>query len=104
MEQSSIDPKLVLSFSRDALIPLHCFSNRTCKTFGSRLWVGQEDKPSDFLSLNDQTGIALMNLVTASIVEASLQSSEMDRQEKKAGISLFCFIDSDRSQHWLDHP
>eukprot|EP00913_Durusdinium_trenchii_P021899 g20577.t1 len=36
-----------------------------------------------FLTLLLSTGIALMNLVTASIVEASLQSSEMDRQEKK---------------------
>lgn len=36
-----------------------------------------------FLTLLLSVGIALMNLVTASIVEASLQSSEMDRQEKK---------------------
>ena len=28
-------------------------------------------------------GIIFMNLVTASIVEASLQSSELDRKEKK---------------------
>eukprot|EP00434_Breviolum_minutum_P025608 symbB.v1.2.022626.t1/scaffold2014.1/size92328/5 len=36
-----------------------------------------------FLVLLLAVGIALMNLVTASIVEASLQSSELDRQEKK---------------------
>ncbi|CAJ1355530.1 unnamed protein product [Effrenium voratum] len=36
-----------------------------------------------FLVLLLAVGITLMNLVTASIVEASLQSSELDRQEKK---------------------
>eukprot|EP00435_Cladocopium_sp_Y103_P064196 s107_g25.t2 len=41
-----------------------------------------------FLVLVLAVGIALMNLVTASIVEASLQSSEMDRQEKKDRLRL----------------